>query len=87
MVDLPEPVGPVTSTMPRGRSHMSETVLGSPSSSSGRIVNGTRRNAPATAPRCMNRLARNRASPFTPNEKSSSWCSSNCIFWASVSTE
>ena len=87
VVDLPEPVGPVTSTRPRGRSHMSETVLGRPSSSSGRIVNGTRRNAPATAPRCMNRLARNRARPFTPNEKSSSCASSKAIFCASVRTE
>ena len=53
VVDLPEPVGPVTSTRPLGFSANSPTTGGRPSSSKVRILNGIVRNAPATAPRCM----------------------------------
>jgi len=53
VVDLPEPVGPVTSTRPLGLLANSETTGGSPSSSKLRILNGMVRKAPATAPRCM----------------------------------
>jgi hypothetical protein len=37
VVDLPEPVGPVTSTRPRGRLAKFATTGGTPSCSSGRI--------------------------------------------------
>ena len=37
VVDLPEPVGPVTSTSPRGLSQMPATTGGSPSSLKPRI--------------------------------------------------
>jgi hypothetical protein len=87
VVDFPEPVGPVTSTRPRGRFESSATIGGSPSSAKVRILNGIVRNAPATAPRCMKTFARNRESPFTPNERSSSFSSSNLCFCASVRIE
>jgi hypothetical protein len=38
VVDLPDPVGPVTRTSPLGRSASSSTILGSPSSSKERIL-------------------------------------------------
>ena len=43
VVDLPEPVGPVTSTMPRGWSAISAKIFGAFSSSSDRTL---RRNRP-----------------------------------------
>ena len=46
---LPEPVGPVTSTSPRGRAASSCRVSGRPSSSSDLIFCGIRRNAAPTA--------------------------------------
>ncbi len=48
VVDLPEPVGPVTSTMPRGRPAKLLTTGGTPSSSSGLISNGITRKAAPT---------------------------------------
>ena len=87
VVDLPEPVGPVTSTRPRGFFASSATTGGRPSSSKVRILNGMVRNAPATAPRCMKMLARKRDRPFTPNDRSSSLSSSNLCFCASVRIE
>ena len=87
VVDLPEPVGPVTSTSPRGLLHSSSNTGGSPRSANVRMLKGMVRNAPPTAPRCMNRLPRNRAMPRTPKEKSSSRSSSKRSFWLSVSTE
>ena len=62
VVDLPEPVGPVTSTSPRGFFDSSVTTGGRPSSSKVRILKGMVRKAPATAPRCMKMLARKRES-------------------------
>ena len=50
-VDLPEPVGPVTSTKPRGRLASSCRTSGSPSSSTVLIDTGIRRNAAPIAPR------------------------------------
>ena len=44
-VDLPEPVGPVTSTKPRGFLQKSCTTAGSPRSSIGVMIDGIRRNA------------------------------------------
>ena len=87
VVDLPEPVGPVTSTRPRGFFASSVTIGGSPSSWKVRILKGMVRKAPATAPRCMKMLARKRESPFTPKERSSSFSSSNLCFCESVRIE
>ncbi len=87
VVDLPEPVGPVTSISPRGFFDRSATTCGRPSSAKVRILKGMVRNAPATAPRCMKMFERKRESPFTPNERSSSLSSSNLCFCASVRIE
>ncbi len=51
VVDLPEPVGPVTSTRPRGLSANVATTLGSASVSSGTTSNGIRRKAAPMAAR------------------------------------
>ena len=51
VVDLPEPVGPVTSTSPRGLFAKSATTGGSPSVSNGTTSNGISRNAAPTAER------------------------------------
>lgn len=50
VVDLPEPVGPVTSTRPRGLSANSAKILGAFSSSRLRILDGMVRST-AAAPR------------------------------------
>ena len=49
-VDLPEPVGPVTRTKPRGLLVNSWTAAGSPSSSIDWIVLGMSRKAAPSAP-------------------------------------
>jgi len=51
VVDLPEPVGPVTSTSPRGLLAKSATTCGRPRRSNGTTSNGIRRNAAPTAER------------------------------------
>ena len=51
VVDLPEPVGPVTRIRPLGRSAICSTIAGRPSSSKVRILTGMTRMAQATAPR------------------------------------
>ena len=51
VVDLPEPVGPVTRISPRGRSVKGANVLGAASSSSDSTFDGIVRKATA-APRC-----------------------------------
>jgi hypothetical protein len=84
---LPEPVGPVTSTSPRGLLAMDSITGGRPSSWKLMILNGMVRKAPATAPRCMKILARNRDRPFTPKLRSSSLLSSNRCFCESVRME
>ena len=78
VVDLPEPVGPVTSTRPRGLLASSATTAAGRARRTIRILNGIARNAPATAPRCMKMLARKRDRFFTPNERSSSLFFSKC---------
>ena len=52
-VDLPEPVGPVTRTKPRGFLMKSCVAAGRPRSSIDLIVAGIRRNAAPIAARCM----------------------------------
>ena len=86
VVDLPEPVGPVTSTRPRGFSHSLETTGGRPSWAKDLISKGMTRKTAATAPRWLKQLPRKRARPLRPKEKSSSRFSSKRCFWASVST-
>ena len=86
VVDLPEPVGPVTSTSPRGLSHILLTTGGSPNWLNDLISNGIRRKTQAEAPRWLKTLARKRASPFKPNEKSNSRVSSKRCFCESVIT-
>ncbi len=66
VVDLPEPVGPVTSTRPIGSWQRSGTTRGRSSSSSDLTWKGTWRNTAAGLPRCMWKLPRNRATPLTP---------------------
>src|ERR1700744_5936714 len=79
VVDLPEPVGPVTSTRPRGSMHRSLKVLGAFSSSRVRMVDGILRNT-APAPRFwLNALTRNRASLGISKEKSVSKNSSYAL--------
>ena len=51
VVDLPEPVGPVTSTMPRGFLANSRMTGGRPSFSIGTVSDGIRRKAAPSVPR------------------------------------
>ena len=63
VVDLPEPVGPVTSTKPRGLAHSSRSTCGTPSESRPGMSCGTRRKAALTEPRWKKQLTRKRATP------------------------
>ena len=70
VVDLPDPVGPVTSTTPRGVPATSRKISGARSSFRDGTLDGMARNT-APAPRWwLNALARKRARPGTSNEKS-----------------
>src|SRR2546427_8038731 len=70
VVLLPDPVGPVTSTRPRGFSDSFATTPGNPSSSKVRTLNGICRITSDTQPRCLKQLPRNRARFWMPNERS-----------------
>ena len=61
VVDLPEPVGPVTSTNPRGLRVNSVSTSGRPSDSRLRISEGIRRKAAEIEPRWKKTLMRKRA--------------------------
>ncbi len=63
VVLLPEPVGPVTRTKPRGFAVSSRSTCGTPSESSAGISCGTRRKAALTEPRWKKQLTRKRATP------------------------
>ena len=63
VVDLPEPVGPVTRTKPRGFAVRSRSTGGTPSVSRPGISCGTRRKAALTEPRWKKQLTRKRATP------------------------
>ncbi len=63
VVDLPDPVGPVTSTRPRGMNAKLLTCAGTPNFSSGRMSNGIMRMTEPMDSRCMNTLTRNRPRP------------------------
>src|SRR6201998_3076017 len=70
VVDFPEPVGPVTSTRPRGNMHRSRKIFGEFRSSSDRMTEGMFRNT-APAPRFwLNAFTRKRASLGISKEKS-----------------
>ena len=76
VVDLPEPVGPVTKTNPRGLSEIVLKISGAPKSSNVSTSLGMVRNT-AAGPRLeLNALTRKRARLGTSNEKSTSkFCS------------
>ena len=79
VVDLPEPVGPVTSTSPRGNSAMLRNTAGALSSSSDLMRVGMVRIT-APVPRfSTSAFTRKRASPGTSKEKSHSRLSSNTL--------
>ena len=63
VVVFPVPVGPVTSTRPRGLSESVRITAGSRSSSNVGISERTRRTASPTRVRCRNTLIRNRPMP------------------------
>ena len=73
--DFPDPVGPVTSTMPLRSVAISASVGGSFSSWSDGIFVGMTRSTAAKVPRCRKTLTRNRARPGRANEKSHAPCS------------
>jgi hypothetical protein len=66
VVDLPEPVGPVTSTSPRGLWQRSFTTAGKPIDSIGGISYGILRSTPPHEPRWWKRFTRKRARPSMP---------------------
>ena len=63
VVDLPEPVVPVSRMIPRGSSASRRTTSGSPRSSIVRTWNGMARSAIETSPRCLKALTRKRETP------------------------
>ena len=69
-VDLPEPVGPVTRTRPRGFLQNSCVTAGRPRSSIETIVVGIRRKAAPSEPRWKYALTRKRAWPGIAYAKS-----------------
>ena len=85
VVDLPEPVVPVSRISPRSSSASSPIAGGSPSSATVRTAYGIVRSAIDTDPRCLNALTRNRASPLTAYAKSISFSSSNSAICFSLS--
>ena len=86
VVDLPDPVGPVTRISPLGLSMNVSTDLGKPRALSGLVSCGIMRSAPATLPRERKKFARKRLAPFHRKERSTSLVSSNCFFCFSLST-
>ena len=79
VVDLPEPVVPVTRMMPRSSIASSEITGGRASSSTVRIVCGIARQTSEITPRCRKAFTRKRASPGTAYEKSTSNSSANSL--------
>ena len=75
--DLPEPVGPVTSTMPFLMSAISLSTGGRFKSVQLGAIGGITRITIACVPRCMKMLTRKRDSPGALNETSAEPCFSN----------
>ena len=63
VVLLPEPVAPVTRTMPRSSSASRATTAGRPRSSSAGTETGTDRRTRLIEPRCRKALTRKRPTP------------------------
>ena len=63
VVVLPDPVGPVTSTRPRGSSVRRRTTGGRPRASNDGVPGSTRRSTSATVLRWRKTLTRNRPAP------------------------
>ncbi len=72
VVDLPDPVGPVTKTKPRGCSETHVAAAGRPRSSKFGILAGITRRASAVCPRCVKILPRIRARSSHEKAKSTS---------------
>jgi hypothetical protein len=77
VVDLPEPVGPVTSTSPRGSSASLTTEGIRPISAGEGIFAGMTRSTAPTPLRCSWTFTRKRETPGRLSEVSSSWAASN----------
>ncbi len=77
VVDLPEPVVPVSRITPRSSSAMSLITGGSMSSSTLLILKGIARQTIEIDPRCLKAFTRKRATPGTAYEKSTSCSLSN----------
>jgi len=83
VVDLPEPVGPVTRTSPLCKAHRLRIACDSPSFSAVRIWLGMTRNTAPRPFRSMKMFARNRARPAISYAKSVSCRSSNSVLFLS----
>ncbi len=83
VVDLPEPVGPVTSTRPRGTSEIRRNTSPIPRSSIVSTLDGMVRNTAPAPLFWLKALTRKRATPGTSNEKSVSMNSSKSLRWRS----
>ena len=77
VVDLPEPVVPVSRRIPRSSSASEVTTSGSPSSSTDLMTTGMARMTIETDPRWRNALTRKRPRPSTAYEKSTSFSELN----------
>ncbi len=86
VVVLPEPVGPVTSTRPRGSIARLASTAGSPSSCSGVAPTLTWRNTRPAEPRLRKALTRNRPTPVREYAKSASFVRRNSSTRSSRST-
>jgi hypothetical protein len=86
VVDLPEPVVPVSRTIPRSSSASWRITGGSCSSSIERMSTGIARMTSDVEPRCLNALTRKRATPGIEYEKSTSFSSANSWSFAGSSS-
>src|SRR2546429_6060193 len=68
--DFPDPVGPVTSTMPFRRSTISPKAAGKFNSANPGILSGMTRMTMAQLPRCLKTFRRKRATPASPYDRS-----------------
>ena len=74
VVVLPDPVGPVTRTRPRGSSDSGPSTGGRPRSPSGIAPMDTRRNTRPAEPRWRNALTRKRPTPRCRRRSRPRWC-------------
>ncbi len=84
VVDLPDPVVPVTRMIPRSSSASSPITGGSWSCSTVLISWGIVRMTSETDPRWRKALTRKRARSVTAKARSTSWSASNSARWASL---